>query len=46
MQGWRKTDPFVMCWQVVYSTTGQVGEQPMEKPQENGNEDDFDIDAI
>ena len=32
--------------EVVYSTTGQVGEQPMEKPQENGNEDDFDIDAI
>ena len=36
-----------MCWQVVYSTTGQVGEQPIEAPpQENGNDEDFDIDAI
>ncbi|XP_076441785.1 eukaryotic translation initiation factor 5-like [Babylonia areolata] len=34
--------------EVVYSTTGQVGEQPIEKPQENGDdeEEDFDIDAI
>ncbi|KAL8599509.1 hypothetical protein ACOMHN_066908 [Nucella lapillus] len=32
--------------EVVYSTTGTVGEQPIEKPQENGDDDDFDIDAI
>ena len=34
--------------QVVYSTTGQVGEQPVDAPRENGvdEDEDFDIDAI
>ncbi|KAK7103689.1 eukaryotic translation initiation factor 5-like [Littorina saxatilis] len=29
--------------EVVYSTSGQVGEQPIETPQQNGNDDDDDI---
>jgi len=37
--------------EIVYSTTGKVGEQPVDQPQQNGKaeeeeEDDFDIDAI
>jgi hypothetical protein len=39
----------MICVQIVYSTSGQVGEQPAE-PQTNGkaedDDDELDIDAI